>query len=83
MRWKSLMTSASIVLLMLAMVSLLAGCETIQPTHTTVTESRIAAGVCRVWQPVTYSNSRDTAETILQVRANNAARDTYCMGATK
>ena len=78
MRWISLTVNVSIVLLMLAVLSLLAGCEAIRTIPTTETESRIAADVCRVWHTITYSGSGDTAETILQVRANNAARAAYC-----
>lgn len=80
MRLKSLTASASIVLLMLATVWLLVGCQTIQTTPTDETERRIAADVCRVWLPVTYS-SRDTPETQIEVRAGNAARNAYCGGA--
>lgn len=40
-------------------------------------DARIAAGVCEVWLPVTWS-SRDTSETQAEVRANNRARDAYC-----
>lgn len=61
---------------------LLASCS---PTLTTltggtsaaVTEQSIAADVCRAWKAVSYS-SRDTPETVLQVRANNEARKAYC-----
>lgn len=39
-----------------------------------------AAGIsriCSAWQPVTWS-SRDTPETIRDVKANNAGRDAFC-----
>jgi hypothetical protein len=75
MRWKSSTAAACALLLTLA-----TGCSTaslsITPTQTT--ETRIAADVCSVWLPVSYSASQDTAETVLRVRAGNAARDAYC-----
>lgn len=63
--------------LVLVMALLLAGCLPTTTTRIAATESKIVTGVCKVWVPVTYS-SRDTLETQLEVRANNAARDTYC-----
>lgn len=71
------MRSASIGLWMLAMTSCLAGCQLIPPTRTAATETAIVSQVCRAWVPITYS-SKDTAQTVLEVRANNAAREAYC-----
>jgi hypothetical protein len=62
---------------LLGMMCLLAGRQSILPTNTAATEKSIAADTCRAWRPVTYS-SRDTEQTKLQARANNAARDAYC-----
>ena len=72
----------STLLSMLAMTFLLVGCQAIPMTLTGGTEAakadaEIAADVCRAGKPVTYS-SRDTPETQLQARANNAARTAYC-----
>jgi uncharacterized lipoprotein YajG len=66
-------------LLPLVTTCLLAGCQLTSTTRTNAAEAAaaIAADVCRAWQPTTYS-SRDTAETQLGNRANNAARDAYC-----
>lgn len=55
----------------LLMLGLVAGCKT---THTTATTS----DVCLIWKPVTYSASQDSAETITEVREQNAKRDAYC-----
>lgn len=67
---------------MLAMTLLLVGCQSIQTTLTGETEvakaeRSIASDVCRAWKPVTYS-SRDTPDTQLEARSNNAARTAYC-----
>lgn len=77
MNWSCFTRRALIGPLALAMTCLLAGCQMIPTTSTAGTEAAIAADVCRVWSPVTYS-SRDTPETTLEVRANNAARAAYC-----
>lgn len=70
----------STLLLMLGTASLLAACQSLQKTNTAATEAQIAADVCRAWRPVTYS-SRDTEQTRTEARANNAARDAYCIAA--
>jgi len=54
--------------LMLAAALLLVGCKTM--TGSVGTE-------CGVWQPITWS-SRDTPETIVEVKANNARRAAWC-----
>ncbi len=77
MNWKSFTASASAALLTLATTSFLAGCSPTTSTLTVETEGAIAAGVCQAWKPVTYS-SRDTEQTQLEARANNAARASYC-----
>jgi hypothetical protein len=63
--------------LLLGMMCLLAGCQSILPTNTAATERAVAANTCRAWKPISYS-SRDTDQTRLEARANNAARDAYC-----
>jgi hypothetical protein len=50
-------------------ISLLPGC-----THLTRTS---ATEVCAVWRPVGWS-SRDTPETVTEVKANNARRAAWC-----
>lgn len=74
---RSSIASALIVLSALATTCLLAGCSPTLSTQTAATEAGIAADVCRAWQPVTYS-SRDTEQTQVEARANNAARAAYC-----
>ena len=77
MTWRTFIKSAWILPLLLATMCFLAGCQSIQTTHTAETERDIVAAVCWAWKPVTYS-SRDTPETQLQARANNSAHDAYC-----
>lgn len=57
----------------------LAGCTLTPTTQTAAIEldAEITQSVCGVWKVVTYS-SRDTEQTQLEVRANNAARGAYC-----
>ena len=65
------------LLLMLAAGSTLTGCGTTTLISATDPARR---DLCeRAWKPVTYSN-RDTQETQLQARQNNAAYDSYCEG---
>ena len=68
--------------LLLAMLFSTAACQQIPTTRTVAIEAdtMIAEDICDVWLPVSYS-SRDTDETQLEARANNAARDAYCGGA--
>ena len=83
MNWKSFMASAWTLPSLLAMTCLLVACQSIPKTLIGGTDSAakasssIAADVCRAWHPVTYS-SRDTDQTKVDARANNAARDSYC-----
>lgn len=58
------------LILIAAAAMLLAGCKTTTATN----------GIeCAVWRPVTWS-SRDTPETIAEVKANNARRKAWCEG---
>lgn len=61
----------SLALTTLAIVSIPAGCRTTTPTVA------IDAGACSLFPPITWS-SRDTPETIIQIRRHNAGRDAYC-----
>lgn len=58
------------MLTMLATVSVLTACQTTTPTVAT-------KGACSIFPAITYS-SRDTPETVTQIRRHNAGRDTYC-----
>lgn len=78
MKSKFYIQSALTMPLLLVMMLFLAGCQQTLTTRTAETERAIAGDVCSVWVPRTYS-SRDTEETQLEVRANNAARNAYCM----
>jgi len=51
----------------------LTGCQSMIPTTATPGKA-----VCAIWQPVTYSASGDTGQTVSGVRASNAKRDAYC-----
>ena len=46
--------------------------------HPIATAETKPAAVCSVWKPVIYSRLHDTAETIAQVKALNAAHDALC-----
>ena len=67
------------LLVLLVMTSSLGGCQSLTTTRTAGIEAdkAVTVGVCRVWVPITYS-SRDTDQTRLEVRGNNAARGKYC-----
>lgn len=79
MNSSSFKASAPTVLLTLGMTFCLGGCQSLTTTRTAGIEAdkAVTAGVCRVWVPITYS-SRDTDQTRLEVRGNNAARGEYC-----
>lgn len=79
MHFKPSRTSVSKLQVMLVMTLLLAGCQVIPTTQTAAikADKSIADNVCSVWKPVTYS-SKDTQQTQLEVRANNAAQAGYC-----
>lgn len=63
---------------LLGTMLLLAACLSNQKTLTAATSDvSITAGVCSVWKNVSYS-SKDTDQTRLEVRSNNAARAAYC-----
>ena len=51
----------------------LSGCSTLTGTVATNTTA------CTVWKDITWS-SKDTRETITEVKVNNARRDGYCQG---
>lgn len=83
MNSKSSMVSVFGKPLMLVMMFFLAGCQQTLTTRTGETDElwrAVARQVCEsAWRPVTYS-SRDTEQTQLEARANNAARAKYCNG---
>lgn len=60
-------------LLLAALCALATACQTTRSTG-------IDKGVCAIWGGITYSASRDTPETVLEVRRNNARRQAYCEG---
>lgn len=79
MKSSSFKMSALVGLKLLGTTFWLVGC-TLTPTTQTAAinlDTDLARSVCEVWVPVTYS-SRDTEQTQLEVRANNAARGAYC-----
>lgn len=61
----------SLMLTGLAMLSSLAACQT---TKTGATDR---AAVCSIFPAITYS-SRDTDETVIQIRRHNAGFKSYC-----
>lgn len=64
---------------LLVMTCFLAGCQLTPATQTAAIEidRNVVESVCETWKTVTYS-SRDTEQTQLEARANNAAREAYC-----
>lgn len=64
------------VLLMLSLVA----CSSLNSPIQTTAISQSLTEVCKVWKIITYSAKSDSAETIEQVRQNNAARRAYCGG---
>lgn len=66
-----------VLLPMLVSGCFLATIDQTRPTQTAEIDRQVTTGVCSVWKAVTYS-SRDTEQTQLEARANNAARDAYC-----
>jgi len=95
MRWNSHISRMWTLPIALMMMSCLAACSQTNTTLTGVIDGalsggteqraddsiqRLRADTCRrAWKPTPYS-SRDTTETQLSNRANNAARDEYCRG---
>jgi len=67
-------------LLMLAPLLMIQGCL----TRSTEGDASLAAAatvlkLCNeAWRPITYSSSKDTPETVDEVRANNRARKAFC-----
>lgn len=47
---------------------------------TTTPSTGIPNEVCLIWRPVTYSASRDSLETVEEIRAQNARRQSFCEG---
>lgn len=82
MKSRSFRASAFALPLMPVLLFSTAACQQIPAIRVVAIEAdtMIAEGICDVWLPVSYSG-RDTAETQLEVRAGNAARDAYCGGA--
>lgn len=66
-------------LTLLAMTFLMVGCtQTLTTRSAGIEADKAAAGAaCKAWKPLTYS-SKDTDQTQLEVRGNNAARGAYC-----
>ncbi|RWO22805.1 hypothetical protein [Mesorhizobium sp.] len=65
-------SKTSATLLLLATLCILAtACSRTLSTET-------GKGVCTVWSGLTYSASKDTPETVLGIRQNNAKRASFC-----
>ena len=59
------------LLLAMLLTSTLTGCVTLTGT------SETNVSVCQVWKDVSWS-SKDTTQTIIEVKINNARREGYC-----
>ena len=67
--------STWLTLLVLTMTtSLLAGCSTL----TTGTTTRYVDTSCEAFRPIGYSGSKDTPETVAEIRAHNRALKAIC-----
>jgi len=66
-------------LTLLVMTFSMVGCTQTLTTHSAGIEAdkEAASAACKAWKPLTYS-SKDTEQTQLEVRGNNAARGAYC-----
>lgn len=72
-------------LAMLGTMLCLLGCSTLSSTRespipipatkATQEDPKLA---CLVWKPIAFDRLKDTTETILEVKASNAARKGYC-----
>ena len=58
----------------LALIPILTSCQTMDIG---AIDARSIAVICETWRPVSWS-SRDTPETIREVKAGNAARKAFC-----
>ena len=70
---KSTFKTSATLLLLATLSILVTACNT---TRSIATND----GVCTVWSPLTYSASKDTPETVLGIRQNNAKRGSFCKG---
>lgn len=62
----------------LLLLPVLAGCQTTQrPTATAAIEESTEGWACLAFRPVSWS-TRDTPETVGQIREHNAAWDAVC-----
>jgi hypothetical protein len=59
------------LLLAMLLTSTLTGCVTLTGTKET------NRSVCQVWKDISWS-SKDTTQTIIEVKINNARREGYC-----
>ena len=55
------------------MLALAAACTTTRTTET-------GKEVCLIWQDQSYSASKDSQQTVEEIRAKNAKRAAYCKG---
>ena len=61
-------------LVLLLTIVVLAACQTIPETATT----ECTRAMCQAFQPITYSASGDTEETVLEILEHNAVWDVNC-----
>ena len=63
--------------LVAASVMVLSACQPIRTTGTTGFELELTK-ICKVWKEISFSDSRDSEQTVGEVRGNNAARNAFC-----
>ena len=74
-------TLIAIAVFIVGIMFLTTGCQTFSQAQqrAAAADVEIAAKVCKLWKPQTYSKN-DTAETKAEVRAKNAQRAAFCSG---
>lgn len=65
--------------LMLAPLLTIAACQTRMTEDSPLAAATAILRICKdAWKDVSYSSSKDTQQTIDEVRANNRARKAFC-----
>jgi hypothetical protein len=83
MRYSFYKMRALLGLTMLGTLLILSGCMTPTTGQAALGDLGVAQRVCKVWLTESYDSTKDTPETIAQVRANNRAQAAYCEGVMK
>ena len=69
------------LLLAIALTTVLTAClgtQTIETIGVPQTTNDIVEKVCGQWRKISFSATKDTSQTISEIRGNNAARKAFC-----